>query len=126
MWGAEIFRLIQTCLSYYHATKRISWTNTLALAQRWLPPPRMCHPFPDARFTATIQDKKPDALVRLPAWVLRDRYPYHDPRPVMLAFELKYRMAETTASTTRTQWMKISAQVDVAAPADAVQFLPPT
>jgi hypothetical protein len=51
--GAEIFRLIQTCLSHYHATKRISWTNTLALAQRWLPPARMLHPFPDARFTAT-------------------------------------------------------------------------
>jgi len=55
--GAEIFRLIQTCLSRDHPTKRISWTNTLALARRWLPPARMLHPFPDARFTATIQDK---------------------------------------------------------------------
>jgi RNA-directed DNA polymerase len=32
---------------------RISWTHTLALAQRWLPQPRMLHPFPDARFAAT-------------------------------------------------------------------------
>jgi hypothetical protein len=32
---------------------RISWTRTLALAQRWLPPPQVLHPFPDARFAAT-------------------------------------------------------------------------
>jgi RNA-directed DNA polymerase len=32
---------------------RISWTRTLALAQRWLPPPSTLHPFPDARFAAT-------------------------------------------------------------------------
>jgi group II intron reverse transcriptase/maturase len=33
--------------------RRISWTRTLALAQRWLPQPSMLHPFPDARFAAT-------------------------------------------------------------------------
>ena len=33
--------------------RRISWTRTLALAQRWLPQPRALHPFPDARFAAT-------------------------------------------------------------------------
>jgi len=32
---------------------RISWTRTLTLAQRWLPPPHVLHSFPDARFTAT-------------------------------------------------------------------------
>ena len=31
----------------------ISWTRTLALAQRSLPQPRALHPFPDARFAAT-------------------------------------------------------------------------
>jgi len=31
---------------------RISWTRTLALAQRWLPQPSTLHPFPDARFAA--------------------------------------------------------------------------
>ena len=33
--------------------RRISWTRTLAVAQRWLPQPRALHPFPDARFAAT-------------------------------------------------------------------------
>jgi group II intron reverse transcriptase/maturase len=33
--------------------RRIRWTRILALAQRWLPQPRMLHPFPDARFAAT-------------------------------------------------------------------------
>ncbi|HTS58699.1 MAG TPA: group II intron reverse transcriptase/maturase [Terriglobales bacterium] len=37
--------------------RRISWTRMLALAQRWLPTPRMLHPFPEARFAATICDK---------------------------------------------------------------------
>jgi len=32
---------------------RISWTRTLTLAQRWLPPPHVLHSFPDARFAAT-------------------------------------------------------------------------
>src|SRR5215475_8049181 len=31
---------------------RISWTRMLALAERWLPEPRVLHPFPDARFAA--------------------------------------------------------------------------
>jgi group II intron reverse transcriptase/maturase len=33
--------------------RSISWTRTLALAERWLPQPRALHPFPDARFAAT-------------------------------------------------------------------------
>src|SRR5208283_388442 len=33
--------------------RRISWTRTLAFARRWLPQPRVLHPFPDARFAAT-------------------------------------------------------------------------
>jgi RNA-directed DNA polymerase len=33
--------------------RSISWTRILALAERWLPPPRTLHPFPDARFAAT-------------------------------------------------------------------------
>jgi hypothetical protein len=32
---------------------RINWTRMLDLAQRWLPPPPVLHPFPDARFAAT-------------------------------------------------------------------------
>jgi len=32
---------------------RINWTRMLTLAKRWLPPPAVLHPFPDARFAAT-------------------------------------------------------------------------
>jgi len=32
---------------------RINWTPMLILAKRWLPPPAVLHPFPDARFAAT-------------------------------------------------------------------------
>jgi len=31
----------------------ISWKRTLALAQRWLPPPRVLHPYPATRFAAS-------------------------------------------------------------------------
>jgi len=31
----------------------ISWTRTLALARRWLPQPRVLHPYPAARFAAS-------------------------------------------------------------------------
>jgi len=33
--------------------RSLSWTRTLALAERRLPQPRALHPFPDARFAAT-------------------------------------------------------------------------
>ena len=33
--------------------RRVSWTRILAFARRWLPQPRVLHPFPDARFAAT-------------------------------------------------------------------------
>ena len=32
---------------------RISWTRMLGLAKRWLPPPQVLHPYPDARFAVT-------------------------------------------------------------------------
>ena len=31
----------------------ISWTRILALADRWLPPPRVLHPYPAVRFAAS-------------------------------------------------------------------------
>jgi RNA-directed DNA polymerase len=33
--------------------RRISWTRMLALADRWLPRPRVLHPYPADRFAAT-------------------------------------------------------------------------
>jgi group II intron reverse transcriptase/maturase len=34
-------------------TARINWTRMNRIATRWLPPTRVMHPFPEARFTAT-------------------------------------------------------------------------
>jgi RNA-directed DNA polymerase len=33
--------------------RRMSWTRTLALARRWLPQPRVLHPYPAVRFAAS-------------------------------------------------------------------------
>ena len=44
---------------WWHTIRRrsqkrpINWTRMLDLAKRWLPPPAVLHPFPDARFAAT-------------------------------------------------------------------------
>jgi hypothetical protein len=32
---------------------RISWTRTLALGEKWLPQPRVLHPYPAVRFAAS-------------------------------------------------------------------------
>jgi group II intron reverse transcriptase/maturase len=38
---------------------RLTWKRMTRLAQRWLPPVRIVHPWPDARFHARIQAKSP-------------------------------------------------------------------
>ncbi len=38
---------------------RLNWKRMLRLAQRWLPPVRILHPWPDARFNARIQARSP-------------------------------------------------------------------
>ena len=44
---------------WWHTLRRrsqshpISWTRTLALADRWLPQPRVLHPYPAVRFAAS-------------------------------------------------------------------------
>jgi RNA-directed DNA polymerase len=44
---------------WWHTLRRrsqkrpISWTRTLALAKRWLPNPRVLHPYPAHRFAAS-------------------------------------------------------------------------
>jgi RNA-directed DNA polymerase len=37
----------------------LNWKRMLRLAKRWLPPVRVTHPWPDARFHARIQAKSP-------------------------------------------------------------------
>jgi len=43
-WGHTLRRRSQK--------RPISWKRTLALAARWLPKPRVLHPYPAARFAA--------------------------------------------------------------------------
>lgn len=38
---------------------RLNWTRMNRLANRWLPPARVRHPFPDVRFAATTQGRSP-------------------------------------------------------------------
>jgi len=38
---------------------RLDWKRMDRLATQWLPPARMMHPFPDARFDARTQGKSP-------------------------------------------------------------------
>jgi hypothetical protein len=42
---------------------RISWARTLALGDRWLPQPRVLHPYPVVRFAARCPREEPDALM---------------------------------------------------------------
>ncbi len=38
---------------------RLSWTRMRRLAERWLPQPRILHPWPEQRFAATTQGRSP-------------------------------------------------------------------
>jgi RNA-directed DNA polymerase len=38
---------------------RLSWTRMSRLVARWLPPPRITHPWPRDRFDARTQDRSP-------------------------------------------------------------------
>jgi hypothetical protein len=44
--------------------RRLSWTRMLALPDRWLPRPRVLHPYPADRFAANHPREEPDALPR--------------------------------------------------------------
>src|SRR5215831_15802744 len=53
IFRARVMALWWRTLRRRSQRRSISWTRTLAFAERWLPQPRMLHPFPDARFAAT-------------------------------------------------------------------------
>ena len=38
---------------------RLNWERMSRLRAKWLPPARVLHPFPDARFDATTQGRSP-------------------------------------------------------------------
>ena len=55
----------QAIRHWYRALRRrsqrssLNWERMSRLAQRWLPPVRIMHPWPDARFHARIQARSP-------------------------------------------------------------------
>ncbi|MCA1681995.1 MAG: RNA-directed DNA polymerase [Actinobacteria bacterium] len=55
----------QTTRHWYKALRRrsqrtrLNWTRMNRIANRWLPPARVKHPFPDARFHARTQGRSP-------------------------------------------------------------------
>jgi RNA-directed DNA polymerase len=62
--GVNAFRFV-AIRHWYRALRRrsqrgsLNWKRMLRLAKRWLPPVRITHPSPDARFHARIQAKSP-------------------------------------------------------------------
>jgi RNA-directed DNA polymerase len=40
-------------------TRRLNWKRMDRLAERWLPPPRILHPWPTVRFDATTRGRSP-------------------------------------------------------------------
>jgi hypothetical protein len=52
-----IGRVWRQVLGRRSQTAHVTWTRMLRLLQRWLPPVRVCHPYPLARFAVTTQGK---------------------------------------------------------------------
>jgi RNA-directed DNA polymerase len=55
----QVTRLWHEALERRRQRTRINWARMNRIANRWLPPARVKHPFPDARFHATTQGRSP-------------------------------------------------------------------
>ena len=55
----RVIRYWQAALSRRSQKGRITWERAFRLADRWLPPPRILHPWPDARFDAKTRGRSP-------------------------------------------------------------------
>jgi len=54
-----VIRLWRKALARRSQKGRITWERTRRLADRWLPRPRILHPWPSARFDASTQGRSP-------------------------------------------------------------------
>jgi hypothetical protein len=54
---ASICRLWRRVLDRRSQRGRVTWERLSRLIARWLPPARICHPYPDLRFAATTQGR---------------------------------------------------------------------
>jgi RNA-directed DNA polymerase len=55
----QVIRHWRHALSRRSQNGRITWEKTRRLADRWLPQPRILHPWPNLRFDARTQGKSP-------------------------------------------------------------------
>jgi RNA-directed DNA polymerase len=55
----QVIRYWRAVLSRRSQQGRITWERAFRLADRWLPQPRILHPWPDARFDARTQGRSP-------------------------------------------------------------------
>jgi RNA-directed DNA polymerase len=55
----EVTRLWLRSLRRRSQRHRMPWTRMRRISDRWLPPPKRMHPFPNARFAANTQGRSP-------------------------------------------------------------------
>jgi RNA-directed DNA polymerase len=55
----HVMRHWQRALRRRSQRHRVTWERMRRIADRWLPPPRILHPWPDARFDARTQGRSP-------------------------------------------------------------------
>jgi group II intron reverse transcriptase/maturase len=59
----EVTKLWRGTLARRSQRTRITWARMYRLAERWLPPARVVHPFPEVRFSRNYPRQEPSALV---------------------------------------------------------------
>jgi RNA-directed DNA polymerase len=59
----QVIRHWRKALSRRSQKGRVTWERTRRIARRWLPPARITHPYPEARFAATHPRQEPSAAI---------------------------------------------------------------
>jgi RNA-directed DNA polymerase len=53
----QVVRIWHRTLKRRSQSKQLSWRRMSRLAAHWVPPPRICHPYPNQRLIVTTQGK---------------------------------------------------------------------
>src|SRR5260370_31963261 len=70
IFNRRVGRLWRSVLVRRSQRAQMRWDRLIPLLTRWIPPPRILHPYPDARFPATHPRYEPYASTRLSGTVL--------------------------------------------------------
>jgi hypothetical protein len=71
------------CLRRRGQRRRLTWRRMMRIAERWLPSPKLRHPYPDWRFDVMTRGRSPGAVVPLAgicAGAASNHRPYRDLR----------------------------------------------